>query len=757
MAISCKQCGAALTERDAFCTKCGARRSDAGESVAASRFCTKCGTPLVGETKFCTKCGAPAGAPASSAVPAATSGAVSAEKAAVATPSIATREVGFQAAASSGKPAAGIPKGAIIGGAIVVLLVLVVAIAGFIHAAHRAREKAQEMEAAQNFSKSLADLASSGKSAAQSGNTLSAADINKALSGLAAANALKQNGNHTSPTGIANSLKQLAGAANIAPQPAKLMTQEEKNKSLADAAVVANAIWQHAGKPGAIPPNELPSGTGAVTVKSNGTFMQYQWQSGRASYRWYNSGLAVDYPGGGMNSYGYCPNTPPVVPHKTDSIVPGAATGNQAHDWALEYERTVGGPDADLVVRTGDINNLGFGWPQNFDPFSGQSTPIHPWPDVNRIPPQAPDGTDRIMVGSAVTKQDLSSHSGDGYSGAVGNCSCPPNFPPCPGRLLTMPQAIRLEVGALPSKITAVVFQIFADDFQAPVYHSHFQVSLNGTRIPSFEYAINSLDQSGPIGKLVTLRLLPEYWPLLKSGTVKMLIDDPTTHVPDGYAVDFVRILVNPHKFKYQVSLSAHVTDADTHKPITGATVTAGLDTAATDKAGKCELNGIPAGLVVATASAPGYDENSVPVDLPAGQAGSADIQLHRHQETTAALEQSIAQTGSATIYGIHFDTNSPNFRPDSLPALNAVLGLIHNHPGSKWLISGHTDNQGNAAHNQTLSVARAKSVVAWLKQHGVDVSRLVPQGFGATRPVADNATANGRFLNRRVEVALAK
>jgi hypothetical protein len=74
----------------------------------------------------------------------------------------------------------------------------------------------------------------------------------------------------------------------------------------------------------------------------------------------------------------------------------------------------------------------------------------------------------------------------------------------------------------------------------------------------------------------------------------------------------------------------------------------------------------LPAGLVVATASAPGYDENSIPVDLPAGQAGQTEIQLHRHQQTTAALEQSIAQTGTATIYGVHFDTNSSKIRGDS-------------------------------------------------------------------------------------------
>ncbi|MHB8539978.1 MAG: OmpA family protein [Candidatus Acidiferrales bacterium] len=692
MSTSCKQCGAVLTERDAFCTKCGARRSNFGESGDANRFCTKCGAALAAETKFCTKCGAPMGGEAGTPSPAATSGSDSGKQTvAGAATVVTTTKAAPQAAvpvAPAAKSAAPIPRIVIVGGGIVVLSVVAI-VGGFIYAAHRARQKAAQIEATYNIEKNLADLSAAGSAAQQKANKQTPADI---------------------------------------------------NKSLADLAAAANALAQNAQKQAAaIPPNAIPAipgGSSPSNASSN---------SGSATSTSTPAAAASMFPG--CTAGTPVPAQPPPVP--------AAATGNQARDWALKYERTVGGPEADLVVRTGDINNLGFGWPKGFDPFSGQSTPAHsfPW----KTPADEPEGTDRITVASVVTQADLNSHGHDGYSNSA-VCSCPtPNPPPCQARLDTMPRAITLALGKLPSRISAVLFQIFADDFQAPVYNSHFQVSLNGTRIPTFEYALNSLNQTGPIGKLVTLKLLPEYWPLLKSGTVKLLIDDPTTHQPDGYAVDFVRILVNPGKFMYQVSLAATVTDADKHTPIAGATVSAALQSASTDRLGKCELKGIPAGLVVATADAPGYDENSVPVDLVAGQSGNAEIQLHHHQENTAALEKSIAQTGTATIYGIHFDTGSSKLRPDSLPALNAVLGLIDNHAGSRWIIAGHTDNQGSAAHNQTLSVARAKSVVTWLKDHGVDVQRLVPQGFGATRPVADNATANGRALNRRVEVALAK
>ncbi len=419
----------------------------------------------------------------------------------------------------------------------------------------------------------------------------------------------------------------------------------------------------------------------------------------------------------------------------------GVASAQPA-SWSAKTERTVGGPEADLVVRTGDINNLGFGWPAGFDPFSGQSTPAHGYPWTARA--GAPEGTDRIMLGSAVTPHDVQTRPGDGYAANT-------------KRADTMPAPVTIAVGELPGKVNAVLFQMFLDDFQAPVWHSHFQVTLNGTRIPSFEAAVNALNQTGPIGKLVSLRLLAEYWPLLRSGTVKLLIDDPTSHAPDGYAIDFVRILVNPHPSKYQVSLAGSVVDAQTHAPIAGATVTAALVSTNSDGHGRYSLRGVAAGMVVASAAAPGYDEGIMPVDLVADRAGEANFELRRHREETADLARSIAETGSANVYGLHFDTNSARLRPDSAQVLAAILGLVNSKPGSRWIIDGHTDNQGGAALNQRLSEARAASVVSWLAAHGVTADRLKAEGFGASHPVADNATESGRALNRRVEIALAR
>jgi len=393
------------------------------------------------------------------------------------------------------------------------------------------------------------------------------------------------------------------------------------------------------------------------------------------------------------------------------------------------------------VVRAGDINNLGFGWPKGFTPFSGKSTPAHEWPCSPR--PGAVPGTDRIMLASVITDAELAKGGGDGYSH-------------CSKRNETMPEAVTLQVGALPAVVHDVFLQMFLDDFQAPSFKSQFQVALNGTRIPSFETTINAMDQTGPIGKLVTLRLLPEYWPLLRTGTLKVSIDDPTTHNLDGYAVDFVRVLVDPH-FTYVVSVSCLVLDDATSKPIPGASVAAAQVTTTTARDGTCSMKGIPAGIVSVSAGAVGYDSQTQLLDLASGQHGTAQFRLKRHRESARDLRAQIARTGKVAIYGIHFDTASARLRPDSIASLNEILNLVRGDATSHWSIDGHTDDQGGAAYNLGLSKARAQSVVAWLVAHGIAANRLVAAGYGLTRPVADNATAAGRALNRRVEVGVVK
>jgi OmpA-OmpF porin, OOP family len=120
-------------------------------------------------------------------------------------------------------------------------------------------------------------------------------------------------------------------------------------------------------------------------------------------------------------------------------------------------------------------------------------------------------------------------------------------------------------------------------------------------------------------------------------------------------------------------------------------------------------------------------------------------------------VQEGLKRTGRVVVYGIRFDTASDVPRADSEPSLNELFAALQADQALRVTIEGHTDAAANDAYNLDLSRRRARSVVAWLVKKGIPASRVEAKGYGRTRPVADNATAQGRALNRRVEVSVLK
>lgn len=101
----------------------------------------------------------------------------------------------------------------------------------------------------------------------------------------------------------------------------------------------------------------------------------------------------------------------------------------------------------------------------------------------------------------------------------------------------------------------------------------------------------------------------------------------------------------------------------------------------------------------------------------------------------------------------VSFDTNSAQIKPNLAPVLDRFAQTLNANPGSTVRIIGHTDNTGSDAINDPLSVNRAASTRQYLAARGVDPARIAIDGRGSREPIADNASAQGRAMNRRVEI----
>ena len=172
-------------------------------------------------------------------------------------------------------------------------------------------------------------------------------------------------------------------------------------------------------------------------------------------------------------------------------------------DWKTQSANLKGTPEAAFIIRIGDVDNLGFGWPEKFDPFCGRMTQTHPYPWKANDTDAA--GFDRMLVSSKFDPRAAA--TGPAAATAMPRARIPRRH----GRCRTLSRSIRSRA---PRSRNAYL-QMFIDDFQAPIFCSRFQLTLNGTRFVEGEKVLNAIEQTGPVGKLVTLRLPEDFYPAL--------------------------------------------------------------------------------------------------------------------------------------------------------------------------------------------------------------------------------------------------
>lgn len=115
-------------------------------------------------------------------------------------------------------------------------------------------------------------------------------------------------------------------------------------------------------------------------------------------------------------------------------------------------------------------------------------------------------------------------------------------------------------------------------------------------------------------------------------------------------------------------------------------------------------------------------------------------------------IKSALDTDGKIITHGILFDTGRDIIKPESLPTLKMILGLLNDDPQLRFSVEGHTDNQGNRGINQPLSERRADAVKNWLEGKGIEAARLKTAGFGDSKPIDSNKSTEGRANNRRVE-----
>lgn len=136
---------------------------------------------------------------------------------------------------------------------------------------------------------------------------------------------------------------------------------------------------------------------------------------------------------------------------------------------------------------------------------------------------------------------------------------------------------------------------------------------------------------------------------------------------------------------------------------------------------------------------------------LVMGLGGCAAMQNRETAATSPA-----AGTKLAEINGSGFEPGKARLTDSGKAQLTEVVRMLQEHPDLRVSVEGHTDASGGKVYNQSLSERRARMVANQVIEGGVAAARVSIRGYGASRPVANNATVDGRAKNRRVEIVVA-
>lgn len=109
------------------------------------------------------------------------------------------------------------------------------------------------------------------------------------------------------------------------------------------------------------------------------------------------------------------------------------------------------------------------------------------------------------------------------------------------------------------------------------------------------------------------------------------------------------------------------------------------------------------------------------------------------------------------TLSNLHFETGKSTIKSSSYTSLNQLAEFLIRKKTQKILIAGHTDNVGDPAANNLLSLDRAETVKKYLINKGVPIELLKAKGYGDTKPIDDNSKETGRAINRRTEIHVVK
>jgi outer membrane protein OmpA-like peptidoglycan-associated protein len=413
-------------------------------------------------------------------------------------------------------------------------------------------------------------------------------------------------------------------------------------------------------------------------------------------------------------------------------------------DWSSNKVILQDTKEAEFIIRIGDIDNFDSGWPNKFDPFCDISTTSHQLPLSETSATHI--GFDHILLSTNYNPGAEKHFGADRYS---------ESYDP----IKSKPQGWVLPTSDLRDrKIADAYLQLFVSDFQAPGYGSKFLFQIGDKRFVEAEKVLNNINQNDQTGKLLNIPITPEFYGMLTTRDSLTILLDEFTGAADGFAVDFMRVLINRNSLNLcKGTLKGKVLDKETGKPLTGVKVsTLSSEILETDSKGAFEIRHIPTGLELVTARDKGYEDVSRAVDVGQDINGEITIYLNKGGSTTFDGEK-LRVGGTVVLEKVAFVGQKAAFKISAAKEVDKVVTFLEANPNAVIELAGHTSTGGDENFNKEFTYHRVNYVKNYIVSKGIAEDRIFAVGYGSAHSIVPNDIESDRRKNRRVEMRLMK
>lgn len=276
-------------------------------------------------------------------------------------------------------------------------------------------------------------------------------------------------------------------------------------------------------------------------------------------------------------------------------------------DWSATSIELQDTPEAEYVIRVGDIDNMNAGWRIAYNPFKGGLA--RKLPSSWEVVPDDPPGTDRVMVIQGARQGDVFTQMSKSGENPV--------------------ELFSLGFFPIGEKIEDVHMQIFLSGVEQRMSKTEFKFYINGEELKEVSEMFRALNIRDLRGELFTFKLPSYMHDLLKSGALEIKIDSAQPVRSNGFAVDFAKLLINKKSFEYSGTVVGSVNDQKSLKPIANVKVSSQGVVSYTNKQGEFRLDGIAAGNAVIKVEAVKQPPTYHAVKLQSGELKTRHIVIN--------------------------------------------------------------------------------------------------------------------------------